>query len=383
MRVKLLLAPDSFKGSLRAARAAALMEDAARRVFPEVQCVLAPIADGGEGTVEALSSGCGVRTHWVTGPLGAPVEAMYACLADGRTYVLEMAQASGLLQAGDVRDPLRATSRGTGELIAHAIAEGAQHLLIGLGGSATNDGGMGMLAALGARFWDAAGRLLAGCGEDLEKVCEADLSGLPKAAITVISDVSNPLLGEAGATRIYGPQKGATGKVGERLEKGMAHYARVLSEIVGKDIAAFPGAGAAGGMGAALGGVLGAKLRPGIEAVLDAIGFDALLAGCDLVVTGEGQMDAQSVCYGKAPTGVARRCAKNGVPVIALVGGMGPGAMAYLDEGACSIMTAVNAPMPAERAMRDAEALLFEAAERMFRMVKMGMDIAVGAKGAR
>ncbi len=378
--LKFLFAPDSFKGSLSATEMARMMDRVCRIHFPEAETVLAPMADGGEGTVEALVTARSGRMEEapVTGPDGATVRARFG-LIDAGTAVLEMAQASGLPLMAGRPDPLGATSRGTGELIRHALDLGARRLLLGIGGSATNDGGMGMLSALGAKFYDGDGTLLEGRGRDLALVERADLSSLDprlrKARITVICDVTNPLCGPDGATAVYGPQKGVIPALFPVLEDGMARYARLLEEHLGRDVSRFPGAGAAGGMGAALGGVMQAEMRKGIDAVLEAVRFDQLLPGCDLVLTGEGRMDAQSILYGKAPAGIARRCKAANVPVIAIVGGMGPGAEGYYREGMTSIMTTVSGVMPLEEAMGNAERLFLDALERTFRMIKIGMTL--------
>ena len=380
--MKFVFAPDSFKGSLSAMEAVRLLELAAHRHFPEAECVCVPVADGGEGTVDALCLACGGQQMQttVTGPMGRPVQAGYALVDGGATAILEMAQASGLpLVRPDAPDPMRATSFGTGELMRKVLLDGARKLLIGIGGSATNDGGMGMLCALGARFFDGRGVLLAGCGADLARVARVDLSGLcpelKNAEIQVICDVTNPLLGERGATAIYGPQKGVTSQMMPALEAGMENYANCMKRALGRDIAAFPGAGAAGGMGAALGGVLGATMRSGIDAVLDIVCFDELLKGCDLAVTGEGRIDRQSVEFGKVPAGVAQRCRERGVPVAAIVGGMGDGAEAFYELGETVIVPTSSGPMTLENAMQNAPELFSQAADRLFRILKMGAHI--------
>ncbi len=389
--MKIVVAPDSFKGSLTAVEIIRIVSGAAERVFGDITVVPAPIADGGEGTVDAfvLATGGAYRQAIVTGPMGTPVTARYGLLPGG-SAALEMAQASGLpLISVEERNPLKATSRGTGELLLHALGEGARDILMGIGGSATNDGGTGLLTALGARFTDAAGNPVPEGGEGLEHIVAADFSGLDprlsQARIRVLCDVTNPLLGERGATRVYGPQKGADAQMLDRLERGMANYARVLAHALGHSVADMPGAGAAGGIGAALGGVLGAEMSRGVESVLDAIKFDELLHGADLVITAEGRMDAQSMAYGKAPIGVAHRCRRLGVPVIAMVGGMTDEAMAFCG-GNASVMTTVNGPMTVEDAIAGAERLLNSAAERMFRMVRIGrvmggIDESLGANG--
>ena len=377
--MKFVFAPDSFKGSISAMNAARMLDAAARRHFSPLETVLVPVADGGEGTVDALilATGGQYRTVRVTGPLGDPVDATYGMLPDGETAVLEMAQASGLpLVPPDRRDPLRTSSYGTGEMMLDAICAGATKLLVGIGGSATNDGGMGMLTALGWRFLDANGAPVHPCGAGLAQVAHADGSNqntaLANVSITVICDVNNPLLGPEGATRVYGPQKGAQGAMLEELEAGMTHYARKMAEVLGKDIASMPGAGAAGGMGAALAGVLGATLRSGIDAILDAVQFDSILEDADLAVTGEGRMDGQSIRFRKVPAGVALRCSRKGVPLVALVGGMAEGANELYDLADASILTTINAAMPIEDAMANANALFEDAADRMFRMLAIG-----------
>lgn len=379
--MKILFAPDSFKGSLTALRITEILGERATLHFPGCQTISLPVADGGEGTVDALVAalGGGKEVLMVSDPLGTPVEAAFGWLDNGAVAVIEMAEASGLPLMGSHPNPLLASSRGTGELIAHVIERGAKSLIIGIGGSATNEGGMGMLAALGAVFYDAEGHPLYGTGADLCNVNKVDLSNLnpklSKVQITVICDVTNPLLGENGATAIYGPQKGVTPELYSRLESAMSRYAKLLENAIGRDISSAAGAGAAGGMGAVLGGVLGAQLRPGIDTVLETAKFDQLMEGCDLVITGEGRLDGQSVRFGKVPAGIANRCNERGIPVIAIVGSMGDGAQEYYDLGLTSIMTTVNAIMPLDRAISDAESLLSDAADRAFQMVKIGMKI--------
>lgn len=372
MAEKFVFAPDSFKGSLSAARIVELLQEAALRRFPEAECVCIPVADGGEGTVDALLTACGGirRGVTVTGPMGNPVQAEYGLIDGGATAVLEMAQSSGLTLVTGERKPLEATSAGLGEMILDALSAGAEKLLIGIGGSATNDGGMGMLSALGARFYDEHGTVLEGCGKSLGRVARADLRGLnPKlrsANLQVICDVSNPLLGKEGATAVYGPQKGVTPVLAPVLESGMARYAACLESTLERDISAFPGAGAAGGVGTALGGVLQATLRPGIDAVLEFTNFDAHLNECTLAVTGEGRLDRQSIDFGKAPVGVARRCGAKRIPLAVVVGSVGEGA-----EGICRIADAAIYPisdpsMPLQYAMSHAAELLTQTADRLF-----------------
>ncbi|MBQ6506984.1 MAG: glycerate kinase [Clostridia bacterium] len=379
--MKLIFAPDSMKGSLSAMESCDILERVTARIFPEAETISVPVADGGEGTVDALLRAMGGerRKVSVTGPMFEREEAEWGLLSDG-TAVMEMAQASGLPYVPmDQKDPRKATSLGTGEMIAAALKEGVRKILIGIGGSATNDGGIGMLAALGAVFTDAEGKPVPPTGAGMAQVAQADFSGLmpelQETVITVICDVTNPLLGENGATWIYGPQKGAVPEIRDELEAGMRHFAGIIEKTLGRDISSFPGAGAAGGLGAALGGVLGATLKTGIDAVLDAVDFEKKLEGVSLAITGEGRMDGQSVRFGKVPVGVAKRCAAKGIPTAAIVGGIGDGAEGFFDLCEGTIMTTVSGPMSLEKAMADAPALYEYAAERLFRAIRIGMKM--------
>lgn len=380
--MKLIFAPDSFKGSLSALESCDILERVAARHFPGAEAISVPVADGGEGTVDALLRAMGgerIKTP-VTGPMFEPETATWGLLADGQTAVMEMAQASGLPYVPAAqRDPRQATSLGTGEMIAAALKRGVRKILIGIGGSATNDGGIGMLTALGAAFRDAAGERVPPVGGALRDVQAADFAGLmpelKETAITVICDVTNPLLGKQGATFIYGPQKGATPAIRDELENGMVRFAQAVSVAAQRDIASFPGAGAAGGLGAALGGVLGAELKSGIDAVLDAVDFDQKLAGVSLAVTGEGRIDGQSVRFGKVPVGVAKRCAARGIPTLCIVGGIAEGAEGLFDLCESTIQAIAPGPMSLEEAMANAPALYEAAADRLFRAIKIGMHL--------
>ena len=378
--MKLIFAPDSFKGSLSAMESCDILERVTAKIFPGAETISVPVADGGEGTVDALLRAMGGQrvSTAVTGPLFEPENAEWGLLESG-TAVMEMAQASGLPYLPAEKDPRKATSLGTGEMIAAALRQGVRKILIGIGGSATNDGGIGMLTALGAKFTNTAGDFVSPVGGSLIKVAYADFSGLmpelKDVDITVICDVTNPLLGESGATWIYGPQKGATPDIRDELEEGMTNYAKVVSAAVGRDIANFPGAGAAGGLGAALGGVLQAQLKSGIDAVLEAVRFDQKLQGVDLVVTGEGRIDGQSVRFGKVPVGVAKRCTAHNIPVCAIVGGIGDGAEGLYDVCESTIQTTVSGPMLLQDAMTNAAALYESAADRLFRAIKIGMKL--------
>lgn len=357
-----------------------MLERAAKEVFPACDTHALAMADGGEGTVEAvLSAGKG---HWVSarvhGPLGEQIEASYGVL-DEAGAIIEMAAASGLpLVPQAQRNPCLTSTRGTGELILDALNRGAQDITVAIGGSATNDGGMGCLQALGARFVDSAGNELDGCGKNLALVDSIDLAGLDArlhtASLTVMCDVTNPLCGENGATRTFAPQKGATPEMVEALEQGMQNYRQVLLKQFGVDCNQVPGSGAAGGLGAALFVALGATMKSGVQTVLDLIGFDQHLAQVDLVVTGEGRSDWQS-CFGKVVSGVGERCLAQGVPAIALCGSVGPGYEGLYEHGIRSIVTTVDSPMSLADAMANAEDLYYRAAVRMFRMVQLGMDL--------
>lgn len=378
--MKLLFASDSFKGSLSSADTVRLLTRAAEEVFGPCETQGVPVADGGEGTVDAVIGAVqGTKVFLpVHGPLGDEVQAFYG-IFEGSKAVIEMAQASGLpLVPEDRRDPLYTTTLGTGELIRDALHRGCTDVSIAIGGSATNDGGIGCLRALGVKFYDADGAELMGYGKDLAKIARIDTSGLEplvqEAKITVMCDVSNPLCGPEGATYTFGKQKGATPEIQVQLEAGMCHYRDLLIEQFGIDCDQIPGAGAAGGLGAALKVFLRGEMRSGIETVLDLVHFNEQLTGVDLVVTGEGRTDWQT-CYGKVMQGVGQRAKTQGIPVLGLCGSLGPGAMDICAHGVASLMTTVNAPMPLSEAIERAEELYYDAAVRMFRFVKAGMEL--------
>lgn len=378
--MKFLFASDSFKGTLSSRRTAELLTRAAQEIFPDCECGYLEVADGGEGTTEAVLSAAGGRRMeaMVCGPLWERRKACYAAL-DGRRAVMEMAAASGLpLVPAELRDPRNTTSYGTGELIRGALDKGFRDLSIAIGGSATNDGGIGCMRALGVRFLDGDGNELSGCGGDLIKIRSIDRSGLdPRLRdthVTVMCDVTNPLCGENGATRTFGKQKGGTPEILDELEAGMENYRELLRREFGIDMDEEPGAGAAGGLGAALLSFLRAELRSGIETVLDLIEFDKKLEGVSLVVTGEGRADWQSA-FGKVMQGVGRRCLRQGVPAVAIVGSMGDGAEQIFDYGIESMITTVNGVMPLEEALERAEELYLGAARRLFRMLRAARSL--------
>jgi len=377
--MRIVVAPDSFKGSLSALAVADAMERGIRAVFPAAGVSKVPIADGGEGTVEALVAATRgrVETRRVRGPLGEPVEARWGRLGDRETAVIETAAASGLpLVPLARRDPRVTSTFGTGELVRAALDAGLSKLVVGIGGSATNDGGTGLARALGVRFLDAAGRDLPEGGAALARLARIDLSGLdPRvmaARVLVACDVDNPLTGPRGASAVYGPQKGATPEAVRELDAALANFARVARQATGRDVADAPGAGAAGGLGAGLLFFTPARLRPGVEVVLETIGFDALVRGADLVLTGEGRTDFQTA-MGKAPVGVAAAAKLHGVPVVCLSGGLGPGADDVLALGIDAVASAVPGPMALEEAMARGAELLEAAAARACRLVQVGM----------
>ncbi|MDR1834426.1 MAG: glycerate kinase [Fusobacteriaceae bacterium] len=375
-----LFASDSFKGTLSSEKIIELLTLSAKKVFPEAHTSGVLIADGGEGTVEAViknTKGKMIKLP-VHGPLGEERESYYGQIGE-TAAIIEMAAASGLpMVPPDKRNPLLTSTFGTGELILDALKKGFRDISIAIGGSATNDGGMGAMIALGVRFLDAGGKELKGTGADLENVRDIDVSGMHPAVaetkFTVMCDVNNPLTGQRGATFTFGKQKGGTPEILERLEKGMQNYAKVVLEKTGVDVDKIPGSGAAGGLGAALCVFLKATLKSGIETVLDLIRFDELLEKTDLVITGEGRIDWQSA-FGKVPCGIGKRCREKDVPVVAVVGGMGDGAADIYEHGVHSIITTVNTPMALEEALERAEELYLDAAERTFRVLRAGMRL--------
>ena len=378
--MKFLFASDSFKGTVSSEQIIRLLTESAKEAFPDCETAGTLIADGGEGTVDAviaMTKGELIRVP-VHGPLMEETTAVYGKINED-SAIIEMAAASGLpMVPENLRNPLNTTTYGTGELIRDALDRGFRNISVALGGSATNDGGMGAMSALGVKFLDKDGNVLDGKGSDLEKVASVDVSGLHPAVaetkFTVMCDVNNPLTGPDGATYTFGKQKGGTPEILDRLEAGMKSYAKVAGEALGKDIDHIAGAGAAGGMGAALCGFLNAGLKSGIETVLDLIGFDEMLEGVDLVVTGEGRIDWQSA-FGKVPSGIGMRCKKKGVPAVAIVGGMGNGAEKIYEFGVESIIPTINGAMDINEALERAEELYKGAADRMFRFLKVGMQM--------
>lgn len=370
---RVLLASDSFKGSASSLEVETLLEEGVRRVMPDCDVVKYPIADGGEGTVDAVIAGRGgeIREVSVSGPLGDPVTARYGLFDSGRSAIIEMAESSGItLIEQNMPNALGACTEGVGQLMLDALDAGAERLVIGLGGSATSDGGAGMARALGARLLDADGAPVP-CGlAGLRRLKTIDVSGMdPRLAhveIVALTDVTNPLTGPDGAVRVYGRQKGIDEARMPELDGWMHDYARLLADATGRDAERVPGAGAAGGLGAALVAFCSARIVSGIDAVLDIIGLDDVLDGVDLVITGEGRMDSQSA-NGKAPIGVARLAKRHGKPVVAVVGSraddlgrvyeMGvdlvvPAVTAPATLGECIARTRLSIPIAGESAMR-------------------------------
>ena len=337
--MKVVIAIDSLKGSLSSMEAGMAIKDGILAAKPDAEVIVKPLADGGEGTTDALIEGMnGERIDLtVTGPMHTPVDAYYGYLKDTNTAVMEMASAAGITLVPDSeKNPLLATSYGVGEMINDAIQRGCRNFIIGIGGSVTNDGGIGMLKALGVRFLDENGEDAGEGGQALAKIARIDVSGmnplLKECHIQVACDVNNPLCGENGSTYVYGPQKGVTEDMKKTLDEAMAHFARVTSETLENDYMNIPGAGAAGGLGYAFLAYTGAALTPGIELILDAVGLEEELSGADVVVTGEGRLDFQTA-MGKAPVGVARLAKKYNAKVIAFAGSVTKEATACNKEG--------------------------------------------------
>ncbi|EIX1533294.1 glycerate kinase [Cronobacter sakazakii] len=358
---KIVIAPDSFKESLSAMDVAKAIEAGFREIYPQAHYVCVPMADGGEGTVEAMVAATGgqIITTPVTAPLGNKVDGFFGLLGDGETAVVEMAAASGLhLVPTAQRDPRITTSYGTGELILAALERGVKAIIIGIGGSATNDGGAGMMQALGARFLDGEGCELAPGGAALARLERLDLSALdPRLAqvsVTAACDVDNPLCGEKGASAVFGPQKGATPEMVSELDAALRRFGEQLEAATGKAIISAPGAGAAGGMGAALLGMLNAELRPGIEIVIESLGLAQAVRDADLVITGEGRLDSQSI-HGKTPVGVARVAKQFQRPVVAIAGSLTPDYQIVHEHGIDAAFSVIDRIVTLQEALDDAE----------------------------
>ena len=360
---KIVLAPDSFKGTLSSRQVCEEIATAARRVFPGCQVKAVPVADGGEGSVDAFLTAMGGERKElaVQGPFGEKMTGFYGLVEGGRTAIIEMAACAGLPLAEGRLDPERATTYGVGQLMVDAARSGCGKIILGLGGSCTNDGGCGAAAAAGARFFRKDGEAFVPTGGTLGEIAGMDLTGLRRAfagvEIVAMCDIDNPLYGETGAAYIFGPQKGADPAMAERLDQNLQALEQVAKQALGVDLAQMPGAGAAGGMGYGMAAFFGAKLQPGIETVLDTVNFDRLLEGASLVFSGEGRLDAQSV-RGKVVAGVARRAKAAGVPLVALVGQIGQGFEPMYELGLSAVFSINRAAQPlAESAPHAAENL--------------------------
>ncbi len=375
--MKIVLAPDKFKGSLDAASVCDSMERGTRKAWPNAAVVKVPMADGGDGTTMALCHATGgtVRNVKVTGPLGTQVDAFYAFLGDGKTAVIEMAAAAGLaLVPEHLRDPMTATTRGLGELILHAVRNGAGKIILGIGGSATNDGGAGMAQALGVSMTDRNGREIGPGARGVLETAAISLAGLPREVtdteFTVACDVQNPLYGVQGAAYVYGPQKGATEESVKVMDVALMRLSRVIERDLGKDVAHVPGSGAAGGLGAGLLAFLNATLRSGVDLVMDAVELEKKMAGAKLVITGEGRLDEQSL-MGKVPHGVARLAKRLGVPVVAVAGSFNPPGNSLYEEGIGAVFATLHKPVSLKEAMANARENIELVTEQVVRCAKI------------
>jgi len=377
--MRIAVAPNAFKGTLTALEAATCIERGLTAALPGASIIKIPMADGGDGTAAAVVKATGGRrvTSRVSDPLGRKVAATWDLAGDGRTAVIEMATASGLaLLARQEWNPLVTSTFGTGELILKALGRKVRKVLVGIGGSATNDGGMGMACALGVKFLGRDGRELAHCGGGaLRQLAHIDMRGLDRrlrdVEVEVACDVDNPLTGPRGAARVYGPQKGATPAMVRQLDAGLRQLAAVLRRDVGVDVGSAPGAGAAGGLGAGLMAFAGGRLRPGIDIVIEAVGLAGRLRGCDLVVTGEGRMDGQTV-FGKAPAGVARVARSLGIPVIAICGSLAADAGKVASVGIAACFSALEEPVDEADLASRAPGMLERCARQVGGLIALG-----------
>ncbi len=378
--MKIVIASDSFKGNLTALQVSQAIDKGIKRVIPDAITAIVPMADGGDGTMQALVDATGgeIIPAEVTAPLGGRIIAHWGLLGDKVTGVIEMATASGFnLVPPQKRNPLLTTTYGTGELILTALERGCRKLIIGIGGSATNDGGAGMAQALGAKLLDTKGAPLAFGGAALADLERIDITTIDRRLagcdIVVASDVTNPLCGPQGASAVYGPQKGATEEMVVQLNAALAHYADVINRDLNIDIRDVPGAGAAGGLGAGLIAFLKARLLPGIDIVIQATGLVKHLKDAALVFTGEGRIDSQTA-HGKVPVGVARKAKTFGLPVIAIAGGIGDGYQAVYEQGIDAVCSIAPGPIDLSQAMAEAEKLIADVAERAIRFFLCGAE---------
>lgn len=376
--MKIVVAPDSFKENLTAKEVAEIIEEGIKRVFPQAKVIRIPLADGGEGTVEAMVEARGgkIVLQKVTSPLGEKIKGRFGILDDGFTGIVEMAQASGFsLVPRPQRNPLLTTTYGTGELIKAALDRGCQRIIVGVGGSATVDGGAGMAQALGAKLLNRPGKQIAFGGGNLGEIVSIDMSSfdsrVKNTKVLVASDVDNPLCGPKGAASVYGPQKGATPEMVKILEKNLAHFAMMIKKYLNKEVKDIPGAGAAGGLGAGLIAFLGAEPRSGIKLMIEASRLEERIKGADLVISGEGRIDEQTA-YGKAPIGVAEIAEREKVPVIIMGGEIRGDVKALYERGVDAVVSCIDRILPLAEAMKEARQNLRQATERAMRLIKIG-----------
>jgi len=376
---KVILAPDSFKGTMSSIKICNIMEKAIIKHIPDIDVIKIPVADGGEGTVECFLEAVGgsiVQTE-VSGPFFDKINSFYGILPDRTTAIIEMAAAAGLPLVGDRKDPTITTTYGVGELIKHAVTDsGCRKIIIGLGGSCTTDGGTGMASALGIKFYDGHNNEFIPVGGTLEKISRIDASGLLKelrdCTILGMCDVNNPLFGKSGAAYVFGPQKGANDETVRLLDKGLEHLSDQLVRHLNLDVAQIPGAGAAGGLGAGIIAFLNGTLESGIETVLDTVKFDALLRDANIVFTGEGKIDGQSL-RGKVVAGVAKRAKKQNVPVIAVVGDIGDDIDGIYEAGVSAIVSINRVAVPFSVAAARCESDLAETMDTIMRLLKLSV----------
>lgn len=370
---KIILVPDSFKGSMSSGEICVIMESVIKSHLPDAEVISMPVADGGEGSVDAFLAAAGGKKVAVTvkGPYFEDIRSFYGVLPDN-TAVVEMAAAAGLPLVGDRKNPEKTTTFGVGQLIAHAVRAGCKKIIVCLGGSATNDGGTGAAAALGVRFSDSYGNTFIPVGETLSRISSIDLTdiGADLSGVEFITmcDIDNPLYGPQGAAAVFAPQKGADRAMVQILDDNLAHLAKVIKKDLGADIAGLPGAGAAGGMGGGMVAFLKSPLKMGIETVLDTVNFNRVLEGADLVITGEGRLDGQSL-RGKAVIGVARRAKKAGVPLIAVVGDIGDNIGKAYEEGVSAVFSINRSPVPLKEAILNSKTNLELTMDNLMRLV--------------
>ena len=379
--MKIVIAPQAYKGSITALGVAIAAEKGALKVFPDAEVLICPVADGGDGTLETLVEGSEgeINETNVTGPTGKRLDASWGAMGDGKTAVIEMARSSGLaLLALDERDPLHSTTFGLGEVILQALDQGFRNFIVGIGGSATNDAGAGMAQALGVKLLDENGKQLPPGGASLDKLTEIDLSGIDSRIqycdFQIACDVNNPLTGPEGASAVYGPQKGATPDNVKELDMALGNFSDVVKSQLGKDVKNIPGAGAAGGLGAGMIAFLDGHLRAGVDIVLDAVELKTKMDGARLVITGEGGMDFQTI-YNKAPIGVARLASEMNIPCFGISGMLGENYQVVHEHGLESALSIVSGPMTLEEASSNAAVLIENSVEEALRLIRIGMSL--------